>query len=256
MLTCERAFIDNDRWLQGDTRRLAEGWNFFTSGLTQLRHHARPLEVDGARVKTTVEVTSSKSAGFTHECTWIFSADGSLTLENRVVPHGTFPAALPRLGLSLKLADALESMRYYGRGPRENYIDRKTGSFFAVWDSTVTDQYEPYVRPQDNGYKSDVRWVAFFGADGKGVKFSAGDPMFVQALRFSREDLQYSRHQNGQQRRYRPLVPRKEVCLNLDLRQLGLGGGSCGPATMEKYRFPIVEEKWRLRIEPFDAKTK
>ena len=255
LLTCERAFVDNDRWIQGDTRRLGESWNFYTSGLTQLRHHARPIEVSADRVKTVTEITGTKSAGFTHECTWIFHDDGSMKLENRVKPHGAMPYQLPRLGLSLKLADELELMRYYGRGPRENYIDRKTGSFFAVWDSTVSAQYERYVRPQDNGYKSDVRWAAFFGADGKGVKFSASEPMYVQALRYSREDLQYARHQNGQQRRAALPVPRKEVCLNLDLRQLGLGGGSCGPATMKKYRFDITEENWTLEIEPFDAKV-
>jgi beta-galactosidase len=254
-LTCERAFVDNDRWLQGDTRRLAEGWTFLTSGLTQLSYHPRPIEVKGNQVKVTTEITGSKSAGFTHECVWTFAADGSLTLDNKVVPHGAMPAALPRLGLSMRLADAMEQMRYYGRGPEENYIDRKSASFFRVWDSCVSNQYVRYVRPQDNGYKSDVRWVAFYDGSGKGVRFSASDPLFVQALRCSREDMQFARHQNGQQRRVHMPVQRNEVFLNLDLRQLGLGGASCGPAPMDKYRFAITEENWRVRFEPYDARA-
>ena len=153
-LTCFRAFTDNDIWLRG--RELESPGSFYLSGLTQLRYHARPVEIDGDRLRFTVEVTGSKSAGFTHVAEWTFGADGAMTVKNTVTPHGTMPPALPRLGLSLKLDKALESMRYYGRGPRENYIDRKTASFFGVYDSTVTVQYEEYVRPQDNGYKSDV----------------------------------------------------------------------------------------------------
>ena len=168
-----------------------------------------------------------------------------------VTPHGTMPPALPRLGLSFKLDKALENMRYYGRGPRENYIDRKTASFVGVYDSTVTEQFEDYVRPQDNGYRCDVRWAAFTAADGKGVKFSASEPLFLQALHYGAEDLEFSRQRRGQQRFRAPLVKRDEVCLNLDIRQLGLGGASCGPRPMDKYIFPIQKEEWTLRIEPY-----
>ena len=167
-----------------------------------------------------------------------------------MTPHGTFPKALPRLGFSLKLDKSLERMKYYGRGPRENYIDRLTGSFLGVWDSTVTDQFEPYVRPQDNGYKCDVRWAEFTDKSGKGVRFSASEPLFMQALHYGVEDLEFARHRSGQKRFRAPLVPREEVCLNLDVRQLGLGGASCGPQPMEKYVFPIEKTQWTLKLEP------
>ena len=248
-LTCMRAFTDNDIWLRGHS--LEEPHSFYLSGLSQLRYHARPAVIDGGTLKFAVEVTGSKSAGFTHETEWTFAADGSVALKSTVTPHGTFPKALPRLGLSLKLDKALEGMRYYGRGPRENYIDRRTASFLGLYDSTVTDQYESYVRPQDNGYKCDVRWVAFTAADGAGVRFSASEPLFVQALHYGVEDLEFARHRNHQQRFYAPLRKRDEVCLNLDIRQLGLGGGSCGPRPMEKYIFPVQKESWTLKIEPF-----
>jgi len=120
-----------------------------------------------------------------------------------------------------------------------------------VYDSTVTEQFEDYVRPQDNGYKCDVRWAAFAAADGKGVKFSASEPLFMQALHYGAEDLEFSRHRRLQQRFRAPLVKRDEVCLNLDIRQLGLGGASCGPKPMDKYIFPIRREEWTLKIEPY-----
>ena len=247
-LTCFRAFTDNDIWLRG--RELEDKGNFYLSGLSQLRYHARPAVVDGNALRFTVEVTGSKSAGFTHEAEWTFGADGAVAVKNTVTPHGTMPAALPRLGFSLRLDKALEAMRYYGRGPRENYVDRKTASFVGIYDSTVTEQFEEYVRPQDNGYKCDVRWVAFTDADGRGVRFSASEPLFVQALHYGAEDLEFSRHRRLQQRFRAPLVKRDEVCLNLDIRQLGLGGASCGPRPMAKYIFPVQKEEWTLKMEP------
>ena len=248
-LTCVRAFTDNDVWLRG--RGLEDAGNFYLSGLTQLRYHARPAKIAGDRLCFAVEVTGSKSAGFTHETEWTFSADGAIAVKNTVTPHGTMPEALLRLGLSFKLDRALENVRYYGRGPRENYVDRKTASFFGLYDSTVAELFEEYVRPQDNGYRSDVRWVAFTAPDDKGVKFSASVPLYVQALHYGMEDLEFARHRRGQQRFRTPLVKRDEVYLNLDIRQLGLGGASCGPRPMDKYIFPIQKETWTLKMEPY-----
>ena len=249
-LTCGRAFVDNDRWLFGNSAEYEKPGPFPASGLTQLSYHMRPIVVADGKVAVTTEVTGSKSAGFTHTAEWSFAADGSVRVRNVVMPHGTMPESLPRLGLSLKLDAALERIRYYGRGPRENYVDRLTGSFLGIYDSTVTDQFEDYVRPQDNGYRSDVRWVAFSDGSGRGVRFSASEPMFVQALHYALEDLAYARPQRGQPRFRTPLVPRQETCLNLDIRQLGLGGGSCGPRPMDRYRFKVAPEEWTLCIRP------
>ena len=247
-LTCMRALVDNDIWLRKGMPD--ENGSIYVSGLTQLRYHARPITVKNGKVTTSLMVSGSKSAGFTHETEWSFSTNGSVSAVHKVVPYGTMPTALPRLGMSWKLDDDLKNMRWYGRGPRENYIDRLTGSFFRVWESTVEQQFEHYVRPQDNGYKCDVRWVELTDDGGRGVRFSASEPLFVQASHFGWEDLEFARHRNGQQRIYAPLLPRKEICLNLDIRQLGLGGASCGPRPMDKYIFPIQTESWTVRIDP------
>ena len=77
--------------------------------------------------------------------------------------------------------------------------------------------------------------------------------MFVQALRYGVEDLEFARHRRGQQRVYNPPERRDEVCLNLDVRQLGLGGASCGPKPMDKYLLPATKEEWVLRIEPYST---
>jgi beta-galactosidase len=247
-LTCMRALTDNDIWLRG--RGLEDAGSIYLSGLTQLRYHARPVKIEKDRVSLDVSVFGAKSAGFRHKSVWTFAANGAISVKNTIEPFGTMPASLPRLGLSFKLDKDLEQIRYYGRGPRENYIDRKTASFFGVYESTVTEQFEAYVRPQDNGYRGDVRWVEFTGADGKGVKFTCSVPMFMQALHYEAEDMEFARQRRGQQRMYNPPDRRNEVCLNLDIRQLGLGGASCGPRPMDKYLVKAQKEEWTLKLEP------
>ena len=252
-LTCARAFTDNDRWMRDGNAWHEDRKNggFFSKGLSQLSWHARPIVVEDGRVKCEVEVTGMKSAGYTHRTTWSFRADGSVDVANEAVPHGEFPHAVPRLGLSLVLDKDLECIEYYGRGPRENYIDRRTGSFLGLWKSTVAEEFEEYVRPQDCGGKADVRYVELKDGSGRGVRFAASEPMFVQALHYTWEDLDFARHRAGQKRFRTPLVARPEVYLNLDVRQVGLGGGSCGPGPMFKYRFnPNEPVSWHLAISP------
>ena len=250
-LTCARAWTDNDRWsFLGNAWRDDRGKGFEGSGLTQLHYHPGRIVVDGNVVRTKVSVDGMKGAGFDYECEWTFASDGAVTLKNKVTPFGRMPESLLRLGLSLRLGRAYENMAWYGRGPWENYVDRKTASFVGIWRSTVTDQYVPYVRPQDCGMKCDVRWVEFTDRYGRGARFSASEPLFVQALHYDWETLAYSRHINGQRRMNAVPVPSDDVLLNLDVRQTGLGGASCGPGPMAKYRFdPKATVEWTLKIE-------
>lgn len=251
-LTCQRAFTDNDQRVRRD---------FYASGLTQLRYHAHPLVVSGAAdgavaVACRVEVTGSKSAAFEHEQVFVFRADGSVEMRNVSTPRGEMPR-LPRLGLSLVLDKSLENVRYYGRGPWENYVDRCSASDIAYWESTVTEQYVEYARPQDNGYKCDVRWAAFLDDAGDGVLVKGSVPMYVQALHYSMGELELQRQRGAgtwgdgtKERFYAPMFPRDEVMLNVDLRQLGLGNASCGPGALECYAFPNRRENWRVTFLP------
>ena len=243
-LTCARAFTDNDVWMVKP---------FFQSGLSQLHYHAERLVVDGGTVKSVVDVTGSKGCGFTHACEFIFGDDGSVTMKNKVVPYGAMPA-LPRLGLSLRLAKCLENVRWYGRGPHENYIDRATSAFFGVWASDVNGLFTEYARPQDNGCRTGARWVEFTDAGGAGVRFVQSEPISFQALKYGWEELYFARHQNGEPRRNAPLVPEDATLLNIDIRQTGLGGGSCGPGPLDQYRFDASKEvEWTLRLSPAAA---
>ena len=250
-LTWLRAFTDNDYWLVSESR-WHEGWGMLMfSGLTQPREHVRSVSVDGKAVKTAVEITGMKSAGFLHEASWALEADGTLRMENVVTPFGTMPPAIPRIGLSLKLSRELGDVRWYGRGPRENYVDRCSGSFFGVWRSEVSALGEEYVRPQDNGYRCGVRWAEFADKGGGGVRFEASEPLFMQALPYGWEDLEFARHRLGERRVRSRLVADDWTNLSLDVRQLGLGSASCGDnPPLPQYRFPVERTAWTLRLTP------
>ncbi|MBQ3096942.1 MAG: DUF4981 domain-containing protein [Kiritimatiellae bacterium] len=251
-LTCKRAFTDNDMVMRRE---------FSDSGLTQLRYHPRPADVrsepDGSvAVDCAVEVFGSKSAAFTHEQRWTFHPDGTVSCKSVSTPRGDMPR-LPRLGLSMVLDPSLENMRYYGRGPHENYIDRCSASDVGYYESTVSEQYVEYARPQDNGYRSDVRWAAFLDGDGDGVLVKGDVPLYVQALHYSVDEMELQRHRGGgggglkgPNRFYAPMFPRREVMLNLDLRQCGLGNGSCGPGPLACYVFGNRREEWSVTFVP------
>ncbi len=245
-LTVVRAFVDNDRFKFGKVA--------FNSGMTQLRYHAKSYRVakngDGSvTVTARVTVNGAKSGGFEHVADWTFRPDGRIAVKHDVTPFGALPA-LTRLGMTWRLEPSLEKVAYYGRGPWENYIDRKDGSLFGLWKTTVKDMFVDYMRPQDNGYRCDVRWVALTDSDGKGVRFTGSDPLFVQASHYLWEDLYFARHQLGDERRRAPLVPHDATFLNLDLRQSGFGDFNKNVLPMEKYRFNAQHETWTVELMP------
>jgi beta-galactosidase len=175
--------------------------------------------------------------------TWTIHGDGSLEMENEFTPIGKLPW-LPRVGIVMSLAHDFEKVRWLGRGPWENYSDRKDATDMGLWQSTVTEQYVPYVRPQENGNKEDVRWLELADGQGNGLKISTVDqPFSFSALHFSVSDLATTRHDFE-------LSPRPEVILSLDTIMSGLGNSSCGPGVLEKYSVPAKRYLLQLRFQP------
>ncbi len=114
----------------------------------------------------------------------------------------------------------------------------------GVWNSTVTQQYVPYVRPQENGNKEDVRWLELTDAGGNGLKISAEEnPFSFSALHFTATDLAAVRHNYE-------LQPRPEIILSLDAKMCGLGNSSCGPGVLEKFSVPPHSYRLHLRVSP------
>jgi hypothetical protein len=151
--------------------------------------------------------------------------------------------ALGRVGVTMTVPEDFSTFTWYGRGPHESYVDRNTGAAVDVYRSTVDDEYVPYVKPQEFGNKTDVRWAALTKADGTGL-LAVGMPLLeVSAHRYTARDLAAAQHTYQ-------LRPRHEIVLNLDLAQSGLGSASCGPGVLPAYQLTASGYRYCLRLRP------
>ena len=168
---------------------------------------------------------------------------------------------IPRIGMQLIMPDKFTDLAWYGRGPHENYADRKTSAFVGLYESTVADQYVPYVRPQENGYKTDTRWLTVTDNTGIGLRFE-GSPVFsFAAMNYLHDDFESP----GKIAGYRPdaklvnthiddVRPRDIVCVNIDYGQMGVGGDdSWGARTHEKYCLRDTKYEYSFRIVPVNG---
>ncbi len=228
-----RGPTDNDGikgWTGQDNKALGK---WLKAGLDQLLITTESCDIalrkDGAAVMSTVQVIKGNGLkyGFLHEQVLTFYSDGRLVLENHVEADKRLPD-LARVGITLQLAPGFEKLRWLGRGPWENYRDRKRAATVGVYESTVTDEYVPYILPQEHGNKTDVRWMELEDPGHACVRFW-GDRYFeASASHFTSHDLFKWKHTTE-------VVARPEVVVNLDYAQRGLGTGSCGPDTLSQY---------------------
>jgi len=242
-----RAPTDNDK---GFGKWLARDWR--DAGLTNLTRLVNSFvvhQVNSNSVQIVTSATSRTIEGSVESKTvWTIHGDGTVEMDSQFMPAGKLPL-LPRVGVVCPLASDLEQVRWYGRGPWENYADRKESAFVGVWSSSVSDQCVPYVRPQENGNKEGVRWLTLTDASGRGVKISTLEmPFSFSALHYTANDLATARHNVD-------LKARPETILSLDARMSGLGNSSCGPGVLEKYTVPPTQT-YRLHVcfQPYDQK--
>ena len=178
---------------------------------------------------------------------------GDVIVTSRFVPSGAATSSnlpdIPRIGLRLALSADLDEVEWYGRGPHENYIDRKTGSSVGIYSASVDDLYYPYIRPQENGNRTEARWVTFRGEAGVGLAVHGRPTLDWSALRFLQEDLDEGPTKQG--RHTYDLRPRELVAVHLDYRQMGVGGdNSWGAQPLEPYLLPVREYSYSFRLSP------
>jgi beta-galactosidase len=249
LLNVFRALTDND-----------DGWMrrpFYESGLSQLAHRVLAFQVNQvnarqAQVMVVTDARGFKGNGFLHTATYSVSGDGSIGVENRIEPVGTLPP-LPKLGVQMTLSGALDNFRWLGRGPSESYPDRKTSADIGLYGGKVAEQWVEYVRPQENGNKEEVRWAALLDLRETGLLMVGDGPLSVTVSHFTAADVDLARHRPREPKRFKRLVPRKDVIVSLDHQQMGLGGASCGPPTMGKYRCTLAKPiTWRFSLRPYN----
>lgn len=230
-----RAATDND----GLKMTTAEGSHNCLAAWMKLGLPAlalRPVAVALARTadgRTTVEIVHQASGrrcwdDFEHTHRYTLQPSGILRIEN-TVRLGRDVTDLPRVGLKMALTPGLERLTWYGRGPWENYSDRKTSAIIGLYHSTVTDQYVPYAMPQEHGHKTDVRWLVLANESGGGLRVDCEPALEFSVSHFTSSDLFEARHTCD-------LHGHDEVYLNIDAAMRGLGTATCGPDTLEQYR--------------------
>ncbi|MDX3800870.1 glycoside hydrolase family 2 TIM barrel-domain containing protein [Streptomyces sp. AK04-3B] len=218
-----RATTDNDdgaSW-QDDTRY---GLLWRTYGLHRMRHRLDGVEPgEGALTVRTRVAPAGREAGLRTGYRW--TSDGTrLKLTVSVTPEGDWTMPLPRIGIRFGLAEASAGhARWFGGGPGEAYPDTRAASMLGQWDGSIEELQTPYVRPQENGARADVRW-----AEIGGLRIE-GDPAFwFSARRWTTEQLDAARHPTD-------LTPGDTVWVNLDHGQHGIGSQSCGPGPLPRY---------------------
>jgi beta-galactosidase len=173
---------------------------------------------------------------------WSAAADG-LGLTVQLVPQGDWPCPLPRVGLRMAVPDGLRRVEWFGRGPGEAYADTGRAARVGRFVATVEELQTPYLFPQENGNRRDVRWATLTDGAGRGLRVE-GEPTVDLTVRpWTSEHLDQARHPTD-------LVPDDRVWVNLDLAQEGIGSASCGPGVLPAYRLDPAPASFAVRLLP------
>jgi beta-galactosidase len=246
-----RAPTDNDAG-SGRGQELAHRWR--EAGLDRLQERVRAVDIKVTRLNpqvVRVQVESFACApdctnGF--ECRYVYTIYGSgdVVIDHCVSASDELPP-LPRVGTQMCVPGEYDNFTWYGRGPHETYSDRKLGAKVGVYNGTVDEQYVPYIMPQENGNKTDVRWAALTDDRGLGLLIVGMPLLNVSAHHFTPHDLTEARHTYELERR-------DDITLNLDYAQSGLGNGSCGPGVLPGYLLEPGEYRYSLRLRPLSRR--
>ena len=235
-----RAPTDNDKsfgnWL-------AKDWSLHQMdnpriSLDFFKHEVRE---DGAVIVRIQTRNRYKEGMIVTKFLYTILSDGTIDLKTTFQPQGILPE-LPRLGIAFCLSSDYNTFIWQGRGPQDNYPDRKTSAAVGLWKRSVADQYVHYPRPQDSGNKEEVCRLMLTDRHGKGIRVDAVEDVFsASALHYTAQDLYKETHDCN-------LKPRPEVILSLDAAVLGLGNSSCGPGVLKKYAIDKKEHTLHIRI--------
>jgi beta-galactosidase len=175
-------------------------------------------------------------------------ADATVTITASIDMSGLQLPELPRFGMRMELPKEVEAFSYYGRGPFENYADRNTAAHLGIYNTTVTEQYTKYIRPQENGYKTDTRWLQFNNPTQGIIKIEAVNaPFCFSALHNYTED--YDAGTTKKNLHPSDVTPRKFTVLQIDYAQRGVGGDdSWGALPHDEYRLLNKKYSYSYKI--------
>jgi beta-galactosidase len=229
---------------EGMGRETANGWR--SIGLDRLEQ-----DVDGFRsvsesqsVHIHVEASlhsMNYTSGFKVFYDYAIRGDGELEITARVSARGNMTKWIPKVGLQMQLPREFQEMEWFGRGPYENYPDRKSGAKIGIYRSTVEEDYVPYIIPQDYGNRCDVRWFRLSNEVGIGLLISSKDLFNVSVQKYSTKELDRANYS---------FQLKEEEVLTLNLDHLVSGVGGTSNSVLNPYRVSPGEFEFAFRIKP------
>jgi beta-galactosidase len=202
----------------------------------------------GDALVITVEIDSKSPKGYVvrQHTTWKIYGNGFIDVRTDFDPD-KLDYPLAKLGFLMQMPKGFEKVTYCGAGPHENYRDRMRSAPIGRYETTVDDMFVPYLRPQDCGNRSEVRWFTLSNHNGIGMMIVADGSLNFSALHYTPLDLEKANHPYE-------LTRRDETILTVDMQHCGLGGGSCGPGPMDKYLLKTEKASFGFSIRPYTGK--
>jgi len=235
-----RAPTDNDNGGAG----LMKDWQ--KAGYHRFQHRLESAESDPDRKTVRVIMRAAPpvlQTGIRCEYLYTFLEDGGFTLELNGTLQGGMPD-FPRLGFQLFLPEDMDRVQWFGLGPGESYVDSKEAQRVGLFKADADALYTPYVMPQEDGNRSEVRRAAFCDLHQAGFAVRGLNGLFNFSIhRFTPEAAWKAKHPHE-------IEYAENLCLNLDWKQSGLGSSSCGPALDERYRIPAKDFTFGMRFRP------
>ena len=210
----------------------------------------KECKVDGNTVTSTFDMPSVKA---TLVMTYTLTAEGEVIVREQLkADKDAKIAPMMRYGVQLQMPKEFDAIKYCGRGPVENYIDRNSSEFIGLYENKVKDEYYGYVRPQESGNHTDVRWFRVVNAEGKGLEFYGNAPMEASALNYLTEDLDDGASKDKVIGRHSgDLIERPLTQVHIQQRQMGLGCvNSWGAWPRAEYQLPYKDYDFTFAIRP------
>ena len=210
----------------------------------------KDIEIDDNQVEAKFEMPDVKAE---LKMTYTLSEDGEIIVRQQLKTDKEAKLSqMFRYGMQLQMPKKFDEVKYYGRGPIENYCDRNSSEFIGVYNNKVTDEYFKYVRPQESGNHTDIRWFRVIDKEGKGLEFYSNAPMEASALNYLMSDLDDGAvkdkkvgHHSGD------LIERPLTQVHIQQRQMGLGCvNSWGAWPRPEYLVPYQDYDFTFVIKP------
>lgn len=176
--------------------------------------------------------------------------DGSISIATDFKPGSESLPIIPQIGMDFNMPEEFENVSWYGRGPGETYVDRKLGSKVGVYESTVEDQFFPYIKPSENGNKTDVRWLTLTNDNGEGLMVSGSPVLEFSALHYTQEELASKKHTYE-------LNKSKDIVVSVNHKQTGIAGDDSWGSKPRSYAmlYPNEEYNYKMILRPIDMNT-